>query len=183
MKNEQFLGMPESTGGGIYMLLNTNNHRIYIGKTSDFHERARAHFYQLRSGTHPNKEMQADFNEGCGFIFSILENMDSDPENMSLRENQYIFAFLYRYINLYNHETREQIGKRLFWDMVSPVSDKIHSDFQKRYKMPMASIRMCSLKTLKEKFIGNTTGETKRINKPSKVKCTVKPVHQKRKVY
>jgi hypothetical protein len=153
LKKEVFK-IPQNTNAGIYMLYNATNHRAYIGQTSNFHNRATMHKQNLLSNTHHNKKLQNDFNSGHGFIFVILEEvLDSDNcDELKLREKQYIFAFLDRYIKLYNHETSNQVKEYLFYHMIHTVTDKIRMDFSKKFSCQIGSLERYSKKTLEEKF-------------------------------
>ena len=58
----------------IYMLYNFANNKIYVGHTVHPEIRKRDHINALRRGSHPNKEMQADFDKfGDVFFFTIIE--------------------------------------------------------------------------------------------------------------
>ena len=98
--------IPKNRHGGVYMIYNVNNHRVYIGETHDFAERATQHKYHLLGNRHPNKQLQIDFNAGNDFVFVILEDMGAscNDRDLGIREKQYMFAFLWKYVKLYNHQ-------------------------------------------------------------------------------
>ncbi len=56
----------------IYVLKNKVNGRMYIGKAENYTKRLSAHYYTLKKGSHPNKEMQIDFDAGHDFEVEIL---------------------------------------------------------------------------------------------------------------
>lgn len=60
---------------GIYQIRNMKNGRIYIGSAKDLRGRLNSNKFQLRMGSHLNKEMQKDFDEigEEGFSFDILD--------------------------------------------------------------------------------------------------------------
>lgn len=60
---------------GIYQIRNMKNGRIYIGSAKDLRGRINSNKFQLRMGSHLNKEMQKDFDEigEEGFSFEILD--------------------------------------------------------------------------------------------------------------
>lgn len=155
MKQQRILGIPKSTDCGIYMLMNISNHRVYIGETHNFKQRAQTHLGQLRSKKHSNEQLQSDFDDGCDFIFTILENMGSycETEKRTMRERLYIYSFRDRGVKLYNQDTREHLEKRLFMDMISPSVREIQRNFRKKYRIPLAAIWMCKVNALKERFV------------------------------
>lgn len=59
-------------GAVVYCLKNTRNGKVYIGKTTNFFMRMTQHRVQLQNGSHPNKEMQADFDNGDDFLVICL---------------------------------------------------------------------------------------------------------------
>lgn len=59
-------------GAVVYCLQNTKNGKVYIGKTTNFFMRMTQHRGQLQNGNHPNKEMQADFDNGDDFLIICL---------------------------------------------------------------------------------------------------------------
>mgnify|MGYP003592278346 CR=1 FL=1 len=75
---------------GIYSIICSQNNKRYIGKSKSIGNRIGAHLFLLRGGSHPNKEMQKDFDEFgfASFSFSVLEFVD--PENLTNRESQWI---------------------------------------------------------------------------------------------
>lgn len=61
----------------VYQIRNTVNNKVYIGSTINVASRKKNHFYRLRKGIHPNKNLQKDWNnydEKC-FVFEILEDL------------------------------------------------------------------------------------------------------------
>lgn len=58
----------------IYRLFNFANCKSYIGHSSQPKLRLRSHMNLLKSGKHPNKEMQLDFDKyGDVFSFSLID--------------------------------------------------------------------------------------------------------------
>lgn len=47
----------------VYIIINAKKNKIYVGSTSNYLNRSRAHASALQSGKHICKEMQEDFNE------------------------------------------------------------------------------------------------------------------------
>ena len=155
LKKKQIFEIPQNTNSGIYMLYNLNRHKVYIGETQNFRSRAAHHKQRLSTNAHPNKKMQIDFNNGDEFVFVILEDMGEscEKEMLLLKEKMYIFAFRDKYIKVYNNETTEQLRGNLFYYLVTPLIEKIQSDFRMNFGCQMASLERCKSNTLKEKFI------------------------------
>lgn len=59
----------------VYALMNTSNRKIYIGKTDNFSQRIKQHWYSLKTQKHPIKEMQEDFNNGDRFLVICLNRV------------------------------------------------------------------------------------------------------------
>jgi group I intron endonuclease len=67
----------------VYLILNKENLKAYIGKTVDFKRRKREHLNELRKGVHTNSHLQSAFNkysEEC-FEFTILEECNKELLN------------------------------------------------------------------------------------------------------
>ncbi len=60
---------------GIYQIKNLKNGKIFIGSAKDLRGRINSNKFQLKNGSHPNKEMQRDYNEAGeeGFSFDVLD--------------------------------------------------------------------------------------------------------------
>lgn len=60
---------------GIYQIRNIKNGRIYIGSAKDLRGRINSNKFQLKMGSHLNREMQKDFSEigEKGFSFDVLD--------------------------------------------------------------------------------------------------------------
>ena len=57
----------------IYVLTHVNTGKKYVGKTCNPKNRVMTHMSELLHGTHPNKEMQADFDKYHGdYKFDIV---------------------------------------------------------------------------------------------------------------
>lgn len=66
----------------IYLIRNTVNGKLYVGRTIDPKRRQRHHFSDLKSGTHHNQYLQNAFNmygEGA-FVFEVIEAGIPDDE-------------------------------------------------------------------------------------------------------
>lgn len=144
--------IPKSKQSGIYMIYNMTNHKAYIGQTSNFKKRAIQHSMNLYSGKHSNKELQKDYDNGCQFAFTILENTIDNHSFLLLREKMYMYAFLRKYIKLYNHETEQDLKDSLFSDFVYPEIDNIHTLFHENFKCPISNFHQCKPETVLSKI-------------------------------
>jgi group I intron endonuclease len=69
------------TTGGIYMLQNTDNGRIYIGQTCNIRCRVRKHFEALRRNKHKNSKLQNSFNTHGENSFAVFVLNENIPNN------------------------------------------------------------------------------------------------------
>lgn len=138
-----FTGIPKSKVGGIYMILNIDNRKVYIGQTRNFQQRAYSHSSNLRTGKHPNKAMQADYNNGNRMRFVPLERVDSgmSNEDRRIREYMHMLLFIDCRFKLYNSENKERIKGHLFWMLVSEQTRKIQRKIYKDLDATMYAIR------------------------------------------
>lgn len=62
----------------IYIIKNTINNKVYIGKAACFTTRQKEHLRKLRYGKHINKHLQRSYNKygKDSFIFNVLEDCD-----------------------------------------------------------------------------------------------------------
>lgn len=84
-----------TNGYVVYYILNTNNFKMYIGKSKSFVNRKQNHIYQLRCGTHYNKHLQRSFDihKENSFVFGILEDNIS-KNDINEKERYYVKKFL-----------------------------------------------------------------------------------------
>lgn len=148
-------GKPKESESGVYMILNINSRKIYIGQTQNFRSRFNQHFNSLKNGTHQNEELQQDYNEGDEFVFCILEKLKThNAEKLLLREKFYVLAFYDKGIELYNKVTKEKVLEMLCYDLIYRNAWNISETFYKKYRINLASLYMCKPETLKKKFSG-----------------------------
>lgn len=65
---------------GIYIILNTKNGNVYVGKATDLRSRFREHKYALNGNYHPNRHLLAAWNKygEKAFKFLVLEYCSKD---------------------------------------------------------------------------------------------------------
>lgn len=64
---------------GIYQITNIANHKVFIGTALNLPGVLNGQKYQLSAGAHPNKRLQAEWNEfgSEGFTFEILDEFSA----------------------------------------------------------------------------------------------------------
>lgn len=107
----------------IYMIRNLNNGKVYIGQSRNIRTRKFSHVSMLRSGRHNIKEMQADFNNGDCFEFSIIHTF---PETVT---NGYLNAVEWACIMEYNGFNSGYNSNLPNWDI--EVGLEVANDFPK----------------------------------------------------
>jgi GIY-YIG catalytic domain len=67
---------------GVYQIKNLKNGRIFIGSAQDLRGKLNSNRFQLKNGSHFNKELQTDFNEigEEGFSFEVLDHLKPKEE-------------------------------------------------------------------------------------------------------
>jgi hypothetical protein len=69
---------------GVYRIRNTATGRIVVGAAVNAAGRLNRHRFQLRGGSHPDAELQADWNElgEDAFEFEVLDHLEprDDPD-------------------------------------------------------------------------------------------------------
>ena len=81
-------------GGGIYIIRNLINTKLYVGSAKDFAIRWRSHRRQLRKNIHPSSHLQLAWNQygESSFEFSCLERV-ANPTDLIEREQYWIDYF------------------------------------------------------------------------------------------
>jgi group I intron endonuclease len=123
----KFIFFDKANFGGVYKLTNIQNGRIYIGSTSRFKDRARAHSNDLIANRHLNKFMQNDFNK-CGtdaFLFEVIEVVEGNKEQRLAKEQVYIDRFYDNQKNCYNlaKEAKDTRGGTRNKKQIDPLTD------------------------------------------------------------
>ncbi|MCX7570778.1 GIY-YIG nuclease family protein [Tumebacillus sp. DT12] len=67
---------------GVFAIRNTVNGKRLIGSTTELEKVYNRHLFQLRTGVHPAKSMQQDWNEHGedAFVYEVLEQI-KEPES------------------------------------------------------------------------------------------------------
>ena len=82
---------------GVYVICNTVNDKVYVGRTSTDDNRWRQHRQSLERGTHENSHLQRAWNKYGAQSFEFAW-IDDDPNT----ENFYLSYFRYIGVALYN---------------------------------------------------------------------------------
>jgi hypothetical protein len=95
-----------SKRGGIYQITCTRMGKTYLGSTQNIIKRLKQHHAQLKTNTHPNQEMQEDFNLYGEKTFTVtfikLVHQNYDRKQLYLDEQEYldvVKSFEVRYYN------------------------------------------------------------------------------------
>ena len=91
---------------GIYIIRNTKNGRVYVGRANSIAERWKQHRRKLRRGCHTNTALQWDwvfYGEDC-FEFHVVEEINGYRFNrMFFAEREYAHYLAFRRIGpVYN---------------------------------------------------------------------------------
>jgi group I intron endonuclease len=71
---------------GIYCIINTKNGKRYVGQSVDVGRRIREHLSELKSNTHPNKDLQEDFNKFSHYFKISYLELNIPQSKLSARE-------------------------------------------------------------------------------------------------
>jgi len=79
------------TSSGIYVILNAENGRVYVGSAVRIEKRWNNHINMLRRGVHPTKALQSAWNKygEDSFFFAVTEIV-AQRENLIFREQYWI---------------------------------------------------------------------------------------------
>lgn len=80
MKTEQFRINENSDFPGVYIIVNMDNQKVYIGSTRNIRKRLKTHLYSLKKGKHLSSTLQEDFNNGNSFIAYPLTRVELLPK-------------------------------------------------------------------------------------------------------
>ena len=67
---------------GVFLIRNNHTNRVFLAGGIDLRGTMNRHKFQLASGTHPNRELQADWNRlgANSFEFEIIEELEPRSE-------------------------------------------------------------------------------------------------------
>lgn len=62
---------------GVFLIRNNLSDKVFVDSGLDLHGTINRHKFQLKNGSHPNKSLQADWNEfgSNGFAFEIVDEL------------------------------------------------------------------------------------------------------------
>ncbi len=93
--------------GGIYIIKNEKENKIYVGQSIMIEQRGRQHFTDLRGNRHPSKQLQEDFNRlgENAFEHQIYQEVTKDDVLLiKLKELETMLRFRNDGWSLYNSE-------------------------------------------------------------------------------
>jgi hypothetical protein len=99
---------------GIYLLLNANNGRIYIGRSVNIGKRVKNHTFALRRMKHANMLMQSDFSDGNIDAFGSCVLTYTKPQHLFAAEHYALMTI--RHMDTYNIQRSEFIKKAFLSD-------------------------------------------------------------------
>jgi hypothetical protein len=93
---------------GVFLIRNNRNDKVLLDSGLDLRGKINRHKFQLQNGTHPNKALQADWNEfgSNNFAFEIVDELSArDGVEIDYRKE---LSFL----------------EQLWWEKLQPVGDR-----------------------------------------------------------
>ena len=87
MENKQFRIHKNCNVPGVYIILNLDNGKVYIGSARNMQKRLSEHEVNIRHNRHIVKELQDDYNNGNFFIAYPITAVGTYPSNYLLDEN------------------------------------------------------------------------------------------------
>lgn len=93
MKTERFRINENSDFPGVYIIVNMDNQKVYIGSTRNIRKRLKEHLYSLKREKHSSSAFQKDFDSGNSFIAYPLTRVELLPKHLkdhNLRHFEYI---------------------------------------------------------------------------------------------
>lgn len=105
MKTEQFRINENSDFSGVYIIVNMDNQKVYIGSTRNIHKRLKEHLYNLKKGKHSSSTFQKDFDDGDLFIAYPLTRVELLPKHLKDHNLRY---FEYMAIKMFDSTNPEK---------------------------------------------------------------------------
>ncbi len=87
MENKRFRISKDCSFSGVYVILNLNNCKCYIGSTRDIKRRLIEHEISLRNGKHNNLELQKDYDKNHKFIAYPISRVPLGKGNYNKDKN------------------------------------------------------------------------------------------------
>jgi len=80
-----------TNNSGIYLIINLQNNKFYVGSAVNVKKRKNKHLQQLRKNNHDNSYLQYSFNKygESNFVFTLIEDVP-DKNNLTIREQYWI---------------------------------------------------------------------------------------------
>jgi len=81
----------DTNNSGIYLIINLQNNKFYVGSSVNVKKRKNKHLQQLRKNNHDNSYLQYSFNKygESNFVFTLIEDVP-DKNNLIIREQYWI---------------------------------------------------------------------------------------------
>lgn len=67
-KRKDLFKIPNYSGCGVYAIVNAEDFKCYVGISRNISKRAKSHLQALKSGKHPNLNLQKDANKNLRFV-------------------------------------------------------------------------------------------------------------------
>ena len=121
----------------IYMILNKENGKIYVGRTANPANRKRGHFSELRRGVHGNPKLQFAYNKygKNAFVFDVIDCVQDGEGEQA--EALWFERYDKNQRFMYNCHFETHSGPKCFGPMKQSVKQKI-SDRIKENTRPVA---------------------------------------------
>lgn len=103
---------------GIYAIVNERNNKVYVGQSTNIPKRWDQHKRELKSGTHHNKSLQRDYDNGDNFTYQVLA-YGYDLDDL---ERHYIN----KYDSYYNGYNQTKGGSGQNYDALNLIQETNH---------------------------------------------------------
>lgn len=130
MKNKQFRISENCNFSGVYIILNLDNKKVYIGSTRNIERRLVEHEIKLRKNNHQNAAMQLDYNCGNSFIGYVITRVELVKDNPCSQDDNLRF-FEYKAMVYFGSDNPEK-GYNKIVDK-KECREMKHIEWAKRY--------------------------------------------------
>lgn len=107
MTNKRFRISEDCDFSGVYIILNLDNRKVYIGSTRNIRRRLTEHEIGLRENNHKNLEIQKDYNSGHCFIAYAITRIELLQENSFAKDDNLRF-FEFKAIKCFDSDNPEK---------------------------------------------------------------------------